>query len=227
MEYSIKTSSILKQQFENSSSVLGSIQATFGMVSSAFATTPLGSSQHLSNAGDSCGIPGTVSIKSSVKKKNKKKVSQQHWKKVKKIIWILMAPNGFSVCTHTELWCVTKRWSQWYCWAGAQKLNRGKAWLEAVFSNLSSTSKEDCSYPKTHYSFLGFSLGMHLDKYKQYKCKCKQYFKKENNFFADFQPFHIERKMRHQKPFLTIQSETAHSISLCKIIMKGIYAVKE
>lgn len=31
--------------------------------------------------------------------------------------------------------------------------------------------------------------------------------------------------MRHQKHFLTIQSETAHSI--CKIIMKEICAAKE
>lgn len=40
--------------------------------------------------------------------------------------------------------------------------------------------------------------------------------KKGNNFFEDFQPFHFERKMRHQKHFLTFQSETAHSTSISK-----------
>lgn len=52
-------------------------------------------------------------------------------------------------------------------------------------------------------------------------------YKKENNFFTDFQPFHIERKMRHQKHFLTIESEIARSISICKIILKGIYVAEE
>lgn len=109
MEYSIKTSSILKQQLENSSSVLGSMQATFGMVSLAFATTLLGSSQHLSDAGDSCGIPGNVSIKSSVKKKRIRKKSlnstEKRLKKLSESWW----PPVALLSVHTQSYDVLQK----------------------------------------------------------------------------------------------------------------------
>lgn len=47
MEYSIKTNSSLKELLQNYSSVLGSIQAAFNMISPTSATTLPGSSQHL------------------------------------------------------------------------------------------------------------------------------------------------------------------------------------